>query len=1178
LRDGLGVQTDQLFVLVYNANGSFVKAVGLNGAPAGAYTALTLPTGTYYARIGTTSGSTALDMPGSFMLPEMYGGIPCPAAFQSDCRILDSTPITVTAGATTSGIDFLMDPAGAIAGFVRDAATGNLLSGIVVEAYAGETRVAFTRSDDVSGYRFNALPPGTYTIRTTQTLANSPEPYIHEWYNDLCVGCAGTPAPVTVAGGATVSGIDFALTLGGTIAGVMRCEGTPFIARPFIEAFSATGARVALARYVTVLPSPGPPTGCMETTYVIEGLAPGQYFLRARDLPFDPPNISFPTSGFLIDELYGGIDCVAADCDVRRGVPVTVTAGATTPNIDFNMRRGAIISLRVNGHFVFPTDSVSVFDARGVAIDASTVLLTESSIFTSLVGLPTGAYFVKANGTLYRSIDCLGCPPTSGTPVLAVAGASSSLDIVTNATQRISGTVRNAAGTAGISTITVELISSAGAIVASTLTDRNGAFRFVVPSGTYFARTRNTRRLVDELYSELSCPTCDPRNGTPIVVAASPVGGIDFTLADAGVVVGLVAEPSGVVVGNAPVALFTPGGALVARTRSSPSGRFTFDVAAGSYRARVEPSATHAAELFSELPCSSASCDVTTGTPIPVATGTTSSGVNFTPASCRAMTLSPPSLATGVAGQPYRQVFTVSGGTAPFAFQITSGVLPGGVALNQATGVLEGTASAAGRHEFTIGARDANDCATDRPLMLDVQACAFVLSPASATMPVGGGAVTIDIAGACGSQLVTNATGFVHEQSNVPGQVVLLVDANTTAAPRTWEVTIGRRVFRIRQAGTGSVPPFGAFDAPLDGSQVSGSIPLGGWALDDLEVTRVQIYRDPSGGEGSSQIFMGNAVFVRGARPDVARAYPTYPQNDRAGWGFLILTNMLPNQGNGASRVYAYADDAEGARTLLGAKTIIAANASATDPFGAIDTPGQGATIAGSAYLNFGWVLTPQPKIIPFDGSTIHVMVDGVSLGHPSYNHFRSDVSGLFPGLANSGGPVGYKVIDTTALAEGQHTIAWIVYDNLGAGAGIGSRYFNVANSADAQPSGEGNVQGGVESGVRTETLVSMPMIDEVRLKPDTTGERVITLRPLERLELSLETPIEGACPATWAGYSIDKETLGKLPVGAAIDPAGTFFWQPGPGFVGTFELLFVRTACDGTKERLPIRVMIRRR
>ena len=139
------------------------------------------------------------------------------------------------------------------------------------------------------------------------------------------------------------------------------------------------------------------------------------------------------------------------------------------------------------------------------------------------------------------------------------------------------------------------------------------------------------------------------------------------------------------------------------------------------------------------------------------------------------------------------------------------------------------------------------------------------------------------------------------------------------------------------------------------------------------------------------------------------------------------------------------------ARTLLGAKTIVATNATATLPFGAIDTPGQGATVAGSGYLNWGWALTPQPKIIPTDGSTIQVYVDGVPQGNPVYNLFRSDVSGLFPGLANSGGPVGYRVLDTTALAEGQHTIAWVVADSQGAANGIGSRYFSVANSADAQ-------------------------------------------------------------------------------------------------------------------------------
>ncbi len=84
----------------------------------------------------------------------------------------------------------------------------------------------------------------------------------------------------------------------------------------------------------------------------------------------------------------------------------------------------------------------------------------------------------------------------------------------------------------------------------------------------------------------------------------------------------------------------------------------------------------------------------------------------------------------------------------------------------------------------------------------------------------------------------------------------------------------------------------------------------------------------------------------------------------------------------------------------------------------------------------------------------------------------------------------------------------------------------------------------------------------------------MVTLAALERLELALGDT-GAACAATWAGYLVDREALADLPVGAAIDPVGTFYWQPGPGFIGTFELLFVRTACDGTKERLPVTVTI---
>jgi hypothetical protein len=293
---------------------------------------------------------------------------------------------------------------------------------------------------------------------------------------------------------------------------------------------------------------------------------------------------------------------------------------------------------------------------------------------------------------------------------------------------------------------------------------------------------------------------------------------------------------------------------------------------------------------------------------------------------------------------------------------------------------------------------------------------------------------------------------------------------------------------------------------------------------------------------------------------------------------------MLPNAGNGLFQIYAYADDFEGNRMLLGARTIVAANSTAVRPFGTIDTPAQGATIAGASYLNFGWALTPQPKIIPTDGSTIFVMVDGVSLGAPIYNQFRGDIAALFPGYANSGGAVGYKTIDTTALAEGQHTIAWIVYDNQGVGDGIGSRYFTVANSADAQ----GSIAAGVEAGRRTESLASTPVSDTAvvahqldgtsrALGATADGARRVSFRATDSIALRLETgEVDAACPATWAGYRVDGKTLEALPVGASIDRAGTFYWQPGPSFKGVFDLMFVRTGCDGGKQQLAVQVTVR--
>jgi len=186
--------------------------------------------------------------------------------------------------------------------------------------------------------------------------------------------------------------------------------------------------------------------------------------------------------------------------------------------------------------------------------------------------------------------------------------------------------------------------------------------------------------------------------------------------------------------------------------------------------------------------------------------------------------------------------------------------------------------------------------------------------------------------------------------------------------------------------------------------------------------------------------------------PTFSRYYPNAPLNYRSGWGYMLLSNFMPNSGgaagpgNGTYNLHAIAVNKTGGTNYLATRTVTADNAQASKPFGTIDTPSQGATISGNAYVNFGWALTQSGYNIPVDGSTITVMVDGVAVGHPTYNQYRSDIANFFPGLSNSNGAVGFFYLDTTKLTNGVHTISWVVYDNQGRNDGIGSRYFTVEN------------------------------------------------------------------------------------------------------------------------------------
>src|SRR6185436_1116162 len=94
--------------------------------------------------------------------------------------------------------------------------------------------------------------------------------------------------------------------------------------------------------------------------------------------------------------------------------------------------------------------------------------------------------------------------------------------------------------------------------------------------------------------------------------------------------------------------------------------------------------------------------------------------------------------------------------------------------------------------------------------------------------------------------------------------------------------------------------PNGTIDSPANNvTGVTGAIPVTGWAVDDIGIKQVTIWRDTVAGETSSaangKIFIGNATQVDGARPDVDASFNA-PFDYKAGWGYMLLTNMLPSQ------------------------------------------------------------------------------------------------------------------------------------------------------------------------------------------------------------------------------------------------------------------------------------------
>ena len=604
---------DPMRVRIYDSRGRQV-ASAMTFDSSGSYTTDgELASGNYYA-VALAWGHVA----------ELYGDIPCP---DGECAVTSGTPITVTAGTTTAGVDFELTPGGRISGTVTDAGTGLPLADVRVDIYDPEGRLALYAYTDTSGVyaTSNGLASGSYYARTGFKPG-----YLGELYDDIpcpreaCTVTSGTAIEVTAR--ATTNGVDFALVRGGGISGtVTEAPGLP-LEGLWVSIWDSSGRAVTYAE-----------TDRSGTYTTSEPLPSGTYYAVASGPYY---------TSYYLSELYDGIPCSPA-CSVTDGTPIAVTAGTTTGGVDFALGIGGRISGAVRDATTgFPLAEVLVW-IYGSSGSLMTSGYTDSSgVYASQKGLASGTYFARTENQLgyldevYDDVPWPGGTVTNGTPISVTAGTTTNgINFGLTPRGRISGTVRDAGTGLPLAGVRVFINRPTGGSVTSATTDGSGEWLTGVslPPGAYYARTSNSAGYLDEVFDDIACPilTCPVTSGTPIsVVAGATTAGIDFGLVRGGRIGGAVRDvATGLPLAYVDVRIYGADGRQIATTLTNALGAYTTHsgpgLTSGTYYARTSNSLGYADEVYGDIPCPGGACTVTAGTPIRVTAGATTGGIDF---------------------------------------------------------------------------------------------------------------------------------------------------------------------------------------------------------------------------------------------------------------------------------------------------------------------------------------------------------------------------------------------------------------------------------------------------------------------------------------------------------------------------------------------------------------------
>jgi protocatechuate 3,4-dioxygenase beta subunit len=531
-----------------------------------------------------------------------------------------------------------LDPTATIAGRISDQRNGEPLWADV------QTLTA----DGFWGYTAVTDPDGSYQLQSDAgsfyVFAEVPNgAYVPEFYPDQpCPGSlftgvqpcieAGAQA-IAVADGATVSGIDIALNIGGRIAGAVRdrVTGAP-ISGASVWLFHDDGT--------PIYPNPfsAPATTDAAGRYVFQGLLTDGYLAYAAAAPYG-------------SELWNRIDCAGTlqqSCIPLAGTPIPVMRDELTSDVDFDLPRLASIHAVVASPVLDYTFwSLTIYDASGGFVTSSTSVNGVDAVGGPLM---PGSYFavVSTDGffpQLWNGIDCTADCATllgQGTPIAVELGQQAETTFVLHPLPSVSGQVIDATTNEPVADAQVALLDSQTLNnVASTFTGTDGRYDLVsVRPGNYYVWVTSPTHL-DAVYPGVPCerylfPGCDLSAAT--VVAAPNDGGdlahIDLALQTNGSINGRVQMrvPPGFPPQPAPyeaISIFDTQGRPVAQATVLPDGSYSAtDIPAGTFYALSSGSSF--AQVYDGIDCDlTVPCDPTIGTPIVLAQGAQASGIDF---------------------------------------------------------------------------------------------------------------------------------------------------------------------------------------------------------------------------------------------------------------------------------------------------------------------------------------------------------------------------------------------------------------------------------------------------------------------------------------------------------------------------------------------------------------------